>query len=216
MYQIDLLNGKGIPTRNRPEAIVIGIITAVVPVIAFIVLTGFYMHNQISMNILESEIERCSNRIESEKLANAVRMEEKNRKKNKALDKSISEIGIALKRHTQWTPAIEDIVKLLPQSVILTDLRANQKYVKVKKPDPENKGKKIEVSVPRRNLSITLRGRLGSNCDKEVREFKTNLKRCESFEGSIDEVVVSQEVEEIDGDKYAMYFINCVLTDGVR
>ena len=215
MYQIDLLNNKGVPTRNKPEVVFIATITILVPLMVGIVMFGFYMDKQVEINIIRNQLKRCEQKIASEKLSEAVKEEEKNKKYKKKLIDCYSGLSTALSRHFQWTDQIKELVNILPRTMVLTDLKINKEYIKKKKADPEKPDRKIEYTVPRRTIKLSLRGYHNNDCDRRVRDFKKKLESSDMFADKISDVIVSQEVEEIEIRKYAIYSISCILKDGI-
>ena len=218
MFTIDLLEGNGLPVKNRPEGIAISVAAFAVPAIIAIVMLGFYLNNKTVISIQKREIINYETRIG--RLADAVKVQKSFGDEKDAINNSLSEVTSSINRHAQWSPILVEVVEHLPTSVILTNLSITQDFVKKeilqrdnsdknKKKKKKNKKVKIEVPVRQLQLSITGDPRLGS--DQAVRDFRNTLRfSAPLVKAGLVNIKVSQDIDRIDNRDVIAYTIDCI------
>ena len=218
MFTIDLLEGNGLPVKNRPEGIAISVAAFAVPAIIAIVMLGFYLNNKTVISIQKLEIINYETRIW--RLADAVKVQKSFGDEKDAINNSLSEVTSSINRHAQWSPILVEVVEHLPTSVILTNLSITQDFVKKeilqrdnsdknKKKKKKNKKVKIEVPVRQLQLSITGDPRLGS--DQAVRDFRNTLRfSAPLVKAGLVNIKVSQDIDRIDNRDVIAYTIDCI------
>lgn len=215
-YEIDLLNGKGLPVKSRPEAIVIGVATVLVPVIAALMLFGYYVHAKVSVSVLEGQVASCEQRIEEDDLQEVVKLQNELKNRKQGIEKCLAELEQNIDAHFQWSKIVIELVEILPDNMLLTEMSGKQRYVKKKVADPQKPDVMKEVSLPQRSLRLGLKGPAWDNCDAAVKNFKSRVQESEVFGDKVEDMIVSQEIEDVKGEEYAIYFVDCIFRTGLR
>jgi len=210
MFTIDLLKGRGIPIKSRPEGIAVASATIAVPVIITIVMFGYYLHTRIAMSIQKQRIVNYEAKIDE--LSDAVELQKSLEKKKAVYRGCLSEVSSAIGRHTQWSPILATLVKNMPDSMVLTELSVKQRSVRKKIPKKDDPEKTVYISVPARTLHISISGSPQYNCVKAVRDFRDRLRLSipAVSREPLEDIKVSQQVGTLDGMEMVSYGIDCV------
>ena len=208
MFTIDLLKGEGLPAKSRPEGIAIAATTLAVPVIIAIVMFGFYLRNKIIISIQKQTIVSYETKIDE--LSDAVELQKTFENEKNAVSNCLSEVSTSISRHTQWSPVLATLVKNMPDSVVLTELKVKQSSVKRKVPKKNDPKKMIDISVPVRTLQINVCGSPQSNCDKAVRDFRDRLRSSAFLGPKLENIRVSQRFGTLESRDVVFYQIDCI------
>ena len=208
MFTIDLLKGEGLPAKSRPEGIAIAATTLAVPVIIAIVMFGFYLRNKIIISIQKQTIVSYETKIDE--LSDAVELQKTFENEKNAVSNCLSEVSTSISRHTQWSPVLTTLVKNMPDSVVLTELKVKQSSVKRKVPKKNDPKKMIDISVPVRTLQINVCGSPQSNCDKAVRDFRDRLRSSAFLGPKLENIRVSQRFGTLESRDVVFYQIDCI------
>jgi Tfp pilus assembly protein PilN len=209
MFEIDLLQGQGVPIKSSPKNIAVATIAFAMPVIVSIVMFSAYLKNNISMSIQKNQIANYEAKIEQ--LSDALQMQKSFEKEKEAIKTSLDEAKSALARHTQWSPILVELVKNMPDSVILTKLEVKQHFTKRKVPKKDDPERTVDISVPIRTLRITLNADPQTNSDQAVKNFRNNLLASAVIGPKLEDLRISQEVENFLGKEVVSYEIDCIL-----
>jgi len=191
MFEIDLLKGRGIPVRTRPEGIVAGVITFAVPLIAAIAVFGLFVTNSIRMRTQKGQLANYER--QTTKLSEALELKRSFEQQKQAIKQVLAEVSLAINRHTQWSDVLVTVVENMPESIILTGLELKQNTIKKKVRKETAEGEKeTTVSVPLRTLRISVGGKSGYNCDQAVRDFSDRLRSSELLEHKLQDVRVAK------------------------
>jgi len=213
MFTIDLLKGQGVPAKSRPEGIAVAAVTVAVPVVAAIVMFGFYVSNTIAISIYNQDAAKYETMIDG--LSDSVELQ-KSLEQNKALYSScLSEVSSVIGRHTQWSPVLATLVKNMPDSVILTGLNVQERSAKRKVPRKDNPEEMISVTVPVRTLKITVSAMAQSGSDRKVRDFRDSLRSSALLGPMLEDIRVSQRFDTREGRDAISYEIDCVFKPGL-
>jgi len=213
MFTIDLLKGECIPIKSRPEGIAIGALTFAVPIIAAIVMFGFYLSNSIAMSIQKRDTAKYVKR--TDELSDAVKLQKSLEREKNAVGSSLAEVASSISRHAQWSPVLALLAKNIPDSMVLTRLEVKQRSITRKIPSKADPKKKVSISIPVRTLQINVCGSPQSNCDKAVKDFKDDLRFSTLLGPRLEAVKVSQEFDTLDGQDVVSYTIDCVFKPGL-
>ena len=153
MFTIDLLNGQGIPVRNRPENIAVTAVTVAVPALMALIMFGYYMRNSIVLSVQKQEIIGCEAQIN--KMSEAAALQKTFESEKKVANSCLSEVATNINNHTQWTPVLIEIVKNMPDSILLTGINVKEEMI-AKKVFSKETGQTVEISVPVRTLQINI------------------------------------------------------------
>ncbi len=208
MFKIDLLKGQGIPMKSSPGGIAIAAVTVAVPMTIAIIMFGFYLNNRTHVSIKEQEIVRCQ--AEIDKLSGAVEQQDSLEKEKITYSNYLSEVKSSISRYIQWSPVLVTLVENMPDSVMLTELEVKQHSVRKKIPDKDNPQEMIEKNIPVRVLLMSVTGNPQHDCDKAVRDFRNHLRSSAFLGPKLENIVVSQESETLEGRDVAYYEIECV------
>lgn len=208
LYTIDLLKGRGIPAKSKPEGIIATAITVLVPLIIALSMAGLYLSTKILNDLQRSEIARYNRKIE-ENAANITEYENRcNLKKN--FEGCLSETATALGEHEQWSDILVAIVENMPESLVLNKLMVQENRIRVKVPDRNNQGQTIDKMVPSRALSMELEGSSFSQTDEAVKEFRKRLQHSSVLGPNLEDIPVSQEVDENGDSNVVKYELKCI------
>jgi hypothetical protein len=215
MFKIDLLKGRGIPVRSRPESIAITAIALVVPVVIAFVMIGCFFQNKVIISINESQIAQYEGKIND--FADAVRLQETFESEKQEISEYLEEIGssLSLGLHKQWTPVLTSIVENIPSSVVLTELEVKNGSIKRKVPKKSDPEKTISISIPVRTLRMSVSGNASSNCDQEIKEFRQKLYASETLNPMLDNIMVSRKMNVYQQENEISYEIDCVFKPGL-
>ena len=213
MFTIDLLKGRGIPAKSRPEGIAVAAATIAVPVIAAIVMLGFCLSSRIAQTIQKRQISSYEAKIDQ--LADAIELQKSLEKKKNTYSSCLSEVSSSIGRHTQWSSVLAAVVRNLPDSVVLTRLEAKQSFVRRKVPQRGDPEKMIETAVAVRQLQMKIVTSPNSNCDREVRDFKDRLRSSSFLAPKLENITVSQGFDTLGGRNVVSYEIGCVFKPGL-
>jgi len=209
MFEIDLLQGQGVPIKSSPKNIAAAAIAFAVPVIISIVMFSVYLKNNISMSIQKGQIANYETKIEE--LADALELKKSLEQEKATIKASMDEAKSALSRHIQWSPILVELVKNMPDSVILTKLEVKQHFTKRKVPKKDDPEKTVDISVPIRTLRITLNADPQTNSDEAVKNFRNNILASAVIGPKLEDLRISQEVETFLGKEFVSYEIDCIL-----
>jgi hypothetical protein len=212
MLTIDLLKGQGIPVRSRPESIAATTVMLEVPAIIAIIMFGYYMHNRVFISIQKQKIVNYDARINRLSGAAAVQIAFEKEKEN--INGCLLEVAATINKHTQWTPVLVEVVKSMPDSILLTGIDVKQDIVKKKVLSKEGGGEKV-VTVPIRVLQISARENSGFGYGRSIREFQDRLRSSALLSSRLDNINVSQSVGVSNGQDVVSYQINCAFKPGL-
>jgi hypothetical protein len=213
MFTIDLLKGRGIPPKSRPQDIAVAVTAFAVPVIVAVIMFGCYVSDSIIISIQKQKI--TNYQAKSDELTDAVELQKTYEKEKRVVSGCRSDITTALGGYTQWSPVLVTVVENLPDSVVLTKLEIKQHNIKKKVPQKNDSKKMVDVSVPARTLQISVSGSSQNNCDKAVRDFRDQLRSSQAIGAKLDDIVVSQKFDTLQGQNGVSYDIDCIFKPGL-
>ena len=212
MFTIDLLKGREIPVKSRPEGIAMAVATFIVPIAVAIVMFGFYLSSSIAISIQKQRIINYETRIDE--LSEAVKLQKSLENEKSAISSSLSEVESSIDRHTQWSPVLLTLVEDLPDSMVLTRLEVKQHFIK-RKIAGSGLQKTADITVPVRTLQMAVSGSPGSAFDRAVRDFRDRLRSSALLGPRLEDIRVSQGVDMLEGQDAVSYKINCVFKPGL-
>jgi hypothetical protein len=221
MFTVDLLKGHGRPVRTRPKGVLIFVATFAVPMMAALMLAGFYYRNKVVISINQQNIANYT--TQTERLADAVKLKESWDTDKANLNNCLADVGTTIGRHTQWSPVLVSLVENLPESVVLSGLEVRQATVKKKAAakssstgEKDKKDKKVDTNVTVRTLRMRICGNPNSDFDREIKAFRDRLLASNAIGGKIEDVVIaSQGNDTLDGRDVIAYDIDCIFKSGI-
>ena len=207
IFNIDLLKGQGRPAKSRPESIAVAAVAVIVPVVVAIIFLTLFLSNRVAISIKKNEILSYQKKLNSEKLADAVKFQKSVDGEKKLLKYGISEVASNIGRHIQWSPVLETILKNMPDSLALTVLEVKEEGKKVKKPKEGEPGKMVDVSVPVKTLRMGMVANSQNSYDVAVKRFRTSLIEDSWLGPKLDDIRVAQEFDKVEGRQMVSYQI---------
>jgi len=208
MFTIDLLKGAGLPPKGDARRAVFAGIAAAVPVLAAIALFGFYLNNKIFISIQQREIELYG--AKTDKLAAAVARQRALEGRKSACTRSLAEVSAALRRYTQWSGILATIVSSMPESVVLTGLEVRNRPVQKKVPKKEDPKSTTTVTIQVPRLKMRLAALPQGEADKAIKEFRNALLGSRVVGPKLENIAVSQAVDQLEGLDVVMYEMDCL------
>jgi len=213
MFTIDLLKGQGVPIRSGPEGIVVVAVTLVVPVVVAIVMLGCYLRSSIVMSIQKQDILNYETKIEE--LVDAVQLQKSFEQEKSQINNCLSEVASSIGNHTQWSPIVAEVVKNMPDSMCMTKLRIERRFVKKQVPSKDNPLNMVEITVPARTLQIGVCALLHSDSSVAIRDFRDSLRASPLLQPELENIRVSQKAGKLDDKDVVSYEINCDFKEGL-
>jgi hypothetical protein len=206
MLTIDLLKGSGIPTRSNPDKIALMAITVIIPVIIAVSMVGIYWKNTVLISVQKQNITNCEKSIS--RLSQVQMLLEKSEKEKKYRDDCLAEVAKSLAKYHQWTPAIIEVVKLMPDSIILSGLDIKQNNIRKTVPAKKG-GADVEVTIPVTKLKITVTEKSASGHGQIIRKFQDDIRSSSIFGPLLDNIIVSQGIDTYKDQDVVSYQIEC-------
>ncbi|KPJ65723.1 MAG: hypothetical protein AMJ43_10140 [Coxiella sp. DG_40] len=207
MFTIDLLKGQGIPVKSRPESIAIAVIILAVPIVAAVVMFGFYLHTRVVMSIQEQGIAKYDTKIAE--LSDAIKLQESFKQEKNIINGSLSEVRSSIDRYIQWSPILVMLVENMPDSVVLTSLEVERRINRIDVPSKDNPKKKEKITVPVRTLRMSLSGSPYFSSDQVVEDYRVRLSTLLGPKLKED-IRVSIGSDTLEGKEVVSYEIDCV------
>ena len=208
MFTIDLLKGQCVPMKAGPWGVVIAAAAFIVPILVGMVMLGFYTSNRIVLKVTNQEIVNYENNIRT--LSDAVKLQESLEKEKDNINSCLSEVLSSVSGHTQWSPVLATMVENMPDSMVLTRLEVKQRSVNKKVPKKEDPKEMVTVSVPASTLRMSVSGRSQADSDKAVKDFKDRLRLSAVLAPKIEDIVISQKTDTLEGKEVVSYDIDCI------
>ena len=197
MFTIDLLKGRGIPARSRPEDIVAAAVAMAMPVVVTILLFGFFISNKVMISIRQQELANCTRQADG--LTEAVALQSSFKAERAQIASCMTEAATAITRHMQWSNILVALVKNMPDPLVLTRLSVSERSARIKVADQKDPNRKVDIFVPTRTLNVSLGGSSESASDRAVRDFRDRLRLAKAMAHKIEDIPVSHEVGTEDG-----------------
>jgi Tfp pilus assembly protein PilN len=214
MFTIDLLKGEGRPVRTKPQGLAIFVTTFAVPVLAAILLVGYYVRNGVIISIQKQNIANYDS--QTRRLAEDWKFKESCEQEKSSINSCLTEVSTSIRRHIQWSSVLVTLVENLPDSVVLTGLEVKQSTIKRKATAKGGSDKKNDSSIPVRTLKMRVSGNPSYDCDLEVRKFRDRLRASDYLGPRLEDVVVaSQGHDTLDGRDVVAYDIDCIFKPGL-
>ena len=207
MLTIDLLKGRGIPVRSNPDNIALTMVMLEVPLFIAIMMLGCYLNNNVIISIQKQKIMNYTQKISQ--LSEAAALRDAFEKEKENIDSCMSEVSANINKHTQWTPFLIEIVKIMPDSILLTGIDVKQDEIKKKVPSKKGNGESTEVIIPVKRMQIRVCEKSVTNGGQSVRDFQDSLRASAVFGPRLDNINISQGVDAYKGQDVVSYQIDC-------
>ncbi len=207
MYEIDLLQGEGVPMRSRPGGIAFVCMVIAVPLIIGAAMVTIYLEHRVAISVQNRQLTRLRQAVTA--LAPALEAKRSLERQEAHDIDLLADVRSTLTRRTQWSPVLTTVIDCLPGGLILTRLGATREVVRRQVPTEENPETTMEINVPVRSLQIRVAGHDEETAYRAVKEFQDRLRSSADLGTRIDMLTVSQESQTLDGDPVVSYELNC-------
>jgi hypothetical protein len=207
MFTIDLLKGRGVPVRSSPKNIAVIATSLAVPAIIAVMMFVYYMHSNIVISIQNKEITNCE--AMTNKLSEATALLKTFESEKKYVSASLSEVAATINKHTQWTPVIVEIVKNMPDSIVLTEMNVREETIQKRVASRGKPGGMVDISVPVRTMQINVCESSGFVYGQSIRDFEDRLRSSPLLGPRLDNINVSQDADKVKGQDVTSYQIDC-------
>jgi len=208
MFKIDLLKGQGIPIKSRPESIAVASVTFAVPLIIAMMMLGYYLNGKIVISIQNKKL--TNYQAKHNELSNVIEPQNALENKLKDTNSCLTEVAASVGRHSQWSTVLSEIVRIMPDSLVLTGLDVKQDSAIKRVSNPQKPEEKMNTIVPVRTLQMKVCGSSPTSYDQAVRDFQDRLRNSALLGPKLDNIAVSQGFEMLDGQEVVFYEINCI------
>ena len=208
MFKIDLLKGEGLPDKGRARDMVVVAVASVIPVVAAIAMLGFYFHNKVMISIDNQTI--ATWKTKTNDLADAV-ARQKALEHDKALCAArLAELHTATNQHIQWSPILAQVVRNMPESVVLTALEVRDRTVTIKVPRKDDPEKSTDRSIPLPVLRMNISATPQSSGEEDIRSFREKLLASAPLGPKLENITVSRKADMLSGLGVVSYEIDCL------
>jgi hypothetical protein len=204
MFTIDLLKGRGLPVKSKPQGILVAVATFTVPLIVGMVMFGFYASDKIVTSVRQQEIANYQASID--RLSEAAEVQKSFEQERNLINGCLSEVGSSIGSHGQWSGVLVTLVENMPDS----KLEVKQSSIKKKVPQKDDPKKMVDISVPVRTLHMSVCGSWEEDYDEEIRDFRNRLRFSERLASKLEDIRVAQGVEKLEDRDVVSYEIDCV------
>lgn len=214
MLTIDLLKGHGVPIRSNPDKIALISVALAIPTVIAIVMFGYYLKNNVIISIQQQRMLNYEKSINN--MSQAQGLLQAYEKEKKYTDGCLSEVWQNIIKHAQWTPILVEIVKIMPDSILLKGIDIKQDTVKKTVPSKNAGGGDVEISIPIKTLRISVCEKSGLEHGRSIRNFQDSLRSSAVFASILDNITVSQGIDTFKGQDVVSYQINCSFKPKLR
>jgi hypothetical protein len=208
MYTIDLLKGEGAPIRSRPGGVAFACLIVVVPFLVGSAAVSFFLDGRVIITIQRQQVRKLT--AATEALSEAVQRKESLEKEKVQAAAVLSEVKATLGGYTRWSPLLASLVENLSDTLVLTKLEARRSMVRCKVPAQDDPTKKVDASVPVRELKICVGGKDKDSSAEAVRKFQESLRSSAALRPVLDSIAVSQSAVTLDRQGGVLYELDCV------
>lgn len=206
MFTINLLKEET-AQGNCLDKTLTYVVAAILPAIAIVVITLLFVGNTAVMASQRKKMSKYDASLAE--LSGAVKMQKDFDTEQKSIRKNLSELSGSLDHYTQWSPILIEVIKTMPDMMIITDLQVKKTQSNRKVTTSDGKVKPIKGF--KNTLSLSLSGNSQHNYDGDVREYGNRLRSSQTLNGlGLEQISVSQEEKLMEGQKVVLYGIKCV------
>ena len=202
MFTINLLKVEKV-SDNTLNKTACYFIAAIVPVVAIAAIAVVFIGSTVVQASQRRQIAKYDRSLVE--LSDAVKLQKEFNSEKESITKSLLELSMPLDKYIQWSPILIEVVRTMPDSMIITELQ-------VKKADVARKtaeGKTFKVIE--NTLFLRLSGNSQHNYDGDVREYGDRLRSSDALKGfGLEQITVSQKMEHLDKQEVTSYDIKCI------
>ena len=214
MFQIDLLQGAGLPERGRPLRILLCLLPMLAPVLLVLFLIVAYWSDQIELQTRQQKLQGYQrSQQERGELASFLTVTNQERDRLAGI---LQEVSVGLSTHRPWSGVIEEIVGSLPEAISLDRLEVKRRLYREKIPSRSWKkmGKptaSVEVVGCQYTLKLWAVGPTGAAGNEAIQTFLQNLRQRSTRLLDRDEIrLVSHQADREGKGNWIRYEIDWV------
>jgi Tfp pilus assembly protein PilN len=181
--------------------------TFALPVVFALFIFGSFLTGKIKISIKEDEIKFLEAKVNSASFGDAISNQKLLEQEKQNLKSSLTEVSLAISKHTQWSPVLETIVQNMPQTMILRNIKVKEESKKMKGPKDDDTEKMVDIVATVRILQLSLVGVMTGNCDREVRAFREALLADSELAAKLEDIRVAQEMGKVNDKEIITYEI---------
>jgi len=215
MFTIDFLKEQGLPAKSRP------IRTALMTIIAFVLLTGFclmgiqYFKNKIVLASKQNELAKSEAILLSK--PNGKNLKSQIKRDLDLYKQCKYEVAVSIGRYTQWTPILREFSMKMPSSLLMDELRVTRSIKKKKVTSVLDPKKKVDYEIIQRTIKSHICDFVPEDEGAGVEMYLEQIRGSESLSSILGKTYIVEstdgEFEDEGGKKLAVknYIINCML-----
>ncbi len=204
MFEIDLLNGEGLPVKSQPWAIALVAAPFLIPLVAVVILVSCYVTDGMEIRSKQEQTLKINAKLAE---MTATRSERDTAQAQiVAAAKSSQEIALSVKGRMQWSDVVSEISNHRPGDLVLYKVSANREKVATK---PDESGK-LRSSY-KFTIMMGAYADIGSTGGASVRQFIDSVKSSTVLGPRIESIKpVSNQTGTFQGRNVAVYDIECI------
>jgi hypothetical protein len=204
MFEIDLLNGQGLPVKSQPWAVALVAAPFLIPLVAIVVLISSYVTDGMEIRSKQEQTVKMDVKLAEMTTARAER--DMSQAQIVAAAKSSQEIALSVKGRMQWSDVVSEISNHRPGDLVLYKISANREKVTTK---PDESGK--TMSSYKFKMMMGAYADIGSTGGASVRQFIDSVKSSTVLGPRIESIKpISNQSGTFQGRNVAVYDIECI------
>jgi len=207
VLKIDMLKGQGIPIKSRPGLAAMMAVSITIPIIIAMTMLGNYVRGSVLMTTQKRFLVNEKKKIEN--LAVVIASYEHAKEKVDNIKESFIEISDTIRQQTQWSPVLEVIAKVMPETLVLKKFETRKNQLTVKVPDKKKPSRQVTIKLPQRSLFLYLYGKTGAGNDRAVLKFLEDVRSSEILSQKIETIRIVNQNTDTDND-IIHYDLECV------
>ena len=209
MYKIDLLKGRGLPSKTQPLHIVLAAAVGLITVAAVLFTVGSYCRNHVVGRSLAAKL--ASYDAHGNDLIRVEQIVADKRQERQTINKQLNEVSSVINTHMQWSPIIAAVLENLPDSVALNSLELSRNVRQERITRPEDQNNPVTVKTYQYVLEIGAVCDVGLVGNRAVQKFIDRLRASEAMLSKLEDIrVMSNQSQGNDDTDSSRYDIECV------
>lgn len=207
MFAIDLLKGKGLPTKSQPVLTAIAVVPILIPLMTVAVMAVCSFQNQIIINSRSSIIEDTQHKMSAFK--NDLAYYTSINKQTAGYQEKLNIASKATQYRIQLTSILVQLTDNLPNDLMVTQFDLTRSDQRKKSSDPKT-GNEKDVTSVQRKLKITVGGIDNPNTNQCAEQYVQSLRSSKLLSECFDGIqILSRSNGTLDGESFAFYEIEC-------
>lgn len=210
MITIDLLQGKGLPSRTRPVTLAVLSVMFILPLIGGLTMTNQYLKNSIELDLLTKSQQKMDTKIAG--FSEQVSFRQSADTLLGQTNDCLAESAQAMPRYNQWSSILEAIAQHLPPKFVLDKLVVKSKAKMVHRPQKDNPEQKVKFKVPQRTMRIKISHNDHQLKNAAVQKFIENLQSSSALKRQVETFrLVGHQLETHNDQNVTSYDIDVEL-----